>query len=182
MIPLVCRFLSIFLMFRSIPNLCKQSSCLQTFLLHTFSTQIASLIIWICHFKVYTLCNSLPCFGTYLWFCAYFLFIRLQTEYTDLILHDTHCLHLLLFSRVQSTYIEDFHMDAAHNCWFNELNLNRSLFLANIVSVLQFLINSSHHHHLCSYHWCHLEITGETFFPGNLHKNNESVIMVCWKS
>ena len=78
MIPLVCRFLSIFLMFRSIPNLCKQSSCLQTFLLHTFSTQIASLIIWICHFKVYTLCNSLPCFGTHSRFCAYFLSIRLQ--------------------------------------------------------------------------------------------------------
>jgi len=65
--------------------------------------------------------------NTFMILCL-FSFHQVATEYTDLILHDTHCLHLLLFSRVQSTYIEDFHMDAAHNCWFNELNLNRSLF------------------------------------------------------
>jgi hypothetical protein len=36
-----------------------------------------------------------------------FSFHQVATEYTDLILHDTRCLHLLLFSRVQSTYIEE---------------------------------------------------------------------------
>jgi hypothetical protein len=56
----------------------------------------------------------------------------------------------------------------------SELNLNSPFFLAIIVSVLQFVISSSQHHHLYSYHCYHLDLTVGTFSPTNLHKNNES--------
>lgn len=67
----------------------------------------------------------------------------------------------------------------ADSCWFNELKLNRSFGCLTLFWFYNFLVNCSHHHHHCTvcitfmYRSYYLQITGETFFPGNFHKNNE---------
>jgi hypothetical protein len=80
-----------------------------------------------------------------LWSRRLFCVTKLNIPSIDLISHYTHLLHLLLFCRSLSTYIDDFPNGhgQADNCWLADLNYNRCSFFSYTIPTTIIPVNIS---------------------------------------